>query len=67
MTHKIGADGKAICTNFVLLYIILSSYIRDLQKIIDPKNMAAGFARRHIFVFILIVFFLEFPLYQIYW
>jgi hypothetical protein len=37
---------------------------RDLQKIIDLKNMAAGEARRHVFGFYMDRFFFGVPLSQ---
>jgi hypothetical protein len=39
----------------------INKSIRDLQEIIKPKNVAAGYARRHIFGFYMDYLFLGVP------
>jgi hypothetical protein len=39
----------------------LSNFLRDLQKIIEPKNMEAGVARLHVFGFYMDRFLLGVP------
>jgi hypothetical protein len=57
----LNAKKEIATRSAAISFIKAQELVGDLQEIIKPKNVAAGYARRNIFGFYVNHFFLKFP------